>query len=142
MIIATRRARAAFLLATVAAVMAITGCSRGDGRQRITGRVTLDGQPLAQGAINFRPAPGVSANSSGGPIKAGQFELPADRGLVPGRYMVTVTAMQETGRMIEDEQMGTIAETAPVQFKEAGSLEATVEAGQRADFEFTLTTAN
>ncbi|MDY0166379.1 MAG: hypothetical protein RBS80_07535 [Thermoguttaceae bacterium] len=134
--------RTTILLAGLVAVAMVTGCSRGDGRQRVTGRVTLDGQPLPEGAINFRPAPGVSANSSGGPIKAGRFELPADRGLVPGRYLVTVTAMRETGRMVEDEQMGTIAETAPVVFKEAGSLEATVEAGQRTDFEFTLTTAN
>ena len=134
--------RTTILLAGLAALIMVAGCTRGDGRQRVTGRVTLDGQPLGDGAINFRPAPGLTANSSGGPIKAGQFELPADRGLVPGKYLVTITAMRETGRTVQDEQMGPVAETAPVQFKEAGTLEATVEAGQRADFQFDLTTAN
>ena len=136
-----KKFKTTILLAGLAALAMVSGCSRGDGRQRVTGRVTLDGEPLAEGAINFRPAPGLTANSSGGPIKAGRFQLPADRGLVPGRYLVTVTAMRETGRMIEDEQMGTIAETEQVRFKEAGNLEAVVEAGQRADFEFALTTA-
>ncbi len=130
-----------FLLAALAAVAAPAGCSRGDGRQAVTGRVTLDGQPLDGGAINFRPAPGLNANSSGGPITAGQFKLPADRGLAPGKYLVTITAMRETGRTVQDEQMGPVAETVPVQYKEAGSLEATVAPGQKADFDFTLTSA-
>ena len=74
--------RTTILLAGLAALIMVAGCTRGDGRQRVTGRVTLDGQPLGDGAINFRPAPGLTANSSGGPIKAGQFELPADRGQI------------------------------------------------------------
>ncbi len=131
---------AALAVAVVAGGL-MAGCSQRDGRQRVTGIVTLDGQPLASGAINFRPLAGLEANSAGAPIANGRFDLPAASGLKPGDYAVTIVAMKATGRMVNDEQMGQVPEMVPIRFREEGQLKATVVAGQKAHFEFQLTTA-
>jgi len=123
------------------AVLGLPGCSGTDGRVSVSGKVTLDGSPLEDGLINFRPASGTAANSAGGKITDGSYELPAGSGLKPGKYQVTVRAYRKTGKMVEDPQMGTIAERKEVKFKEAGSLEATVTDAGANTFDFQLTTA-
>ena len=123
------------------ALLVPLGCSGTDGRVSVSGKVTLDGNPLEDGSISFRPAPGTSANSSGGRITAGSYELPAESGLKPGKYLVSVVAFRKTGKMVEDPQMGMVAEREKVKFKEAGSLDATIEEGGANTFDFPLTTA-
>lgn len=115
------------------------GCGSSSGRQAVTGVVTVDGKPLASGSINFQPAPGLKAPSAGAAIENGRFSIPADQGLLPGEYQVTIIGMQETGRMVQDEQKGQVAELAPIRFREAGALKAKVEPGKKAHFEFQLT---
>ncbi|MCS7303630.1 MAG: hypothetical protein NZ602_00780 [Thermoguttaceae bacterium] len=115
------------------------GCGSSSGRQAVTGTVSLDGKPLASGSINFQPAPGLKAPSAGAPIENGRFSIPADQGLLPGEYQVTIIGMQETGRMIDDEQKGKVPELAPIRFREAGNLKAKVEPGKKAHFDFQLT---
>ena len=109
---------AAMLLLTTVLTAPIVGCSRGDGRLAVSGSVTLDGQPLERGSVNFRPAPGNQAPSSGGTIDQGEFTLPTAHGLKPGEYLVTIQAFRRTGRMVDDPQMGKIEEMAPIEFQE------------------------
>ncbi|HOM17985.1 MAG TPA: hypothetical protein PLQ00_11690 [Thermoguttaceae bacterium] len=120
-------------------VVGCLGCGKSSGRQAVTGVVTVDGKPLASGSINFQPAPGLKAPSAGAAIENGRFSIPADQGLLPGEYQVTIIGMQETGRMVQDEQKGQVAELAPIRFREAGALKAKVEPGKKAHFEFQLT---
>jgi hypothetical protein len=115
------------------------GCSRGNGRMALSGTISLDGKPLEAGAISFRPAPDNDGNSSGGQIESGEFRLSADRGLKPGKYLVTVQAFNLTGRTVMDPQMGKVPERVLVQYNEAGKLEATVAPGEPNRFEFQLT---
>ena len=115
------------------------GCGSSSGRQAVTGVVTLDGKPLASGSIHFQPLPGLKAPSAGAPIENGRFSIPAAQGLLPGEYQVSIIGMQETGRMVQDEQKGQVPELAPIRFREAGSLKAKVEPGKKAHFEFQLT---
>ncbi len=126
-------------LLLIVALLPLAGCMGRDGRQGVTGTVTVDGQPLESGLINFRPTAGMQANSSGGAIHDGVFKLPADNGLKPGKYIVTIQAFRETGEMIDDPQLGRIARQAPVRFKESDTLEATVTVGQKNRFDFELT---
>ena len=118
--------------------LALAGCSR-DGRMAASGTITLDGKPLASGAITFQPAPGSDGHSAGGQIANGRFELAAQHGLKPGKYLVTVQTFKLTGRMVEDPQRGKVPEMVAVKFNEVGKLEATVAAGATNRFDFQLT---
>src|SRR5689334_16793809 len=70
------------------------GCS-GSGdelpREAVSGTVKLDGQPLANGAIQFTPDSG-GATSGGSTITDGQYSIEQENGLVPGSYKVAVNA--------------------------------------------------
>ncbi len=128
-------------LVLLACLLAFAGCSGSDGREEINGTVTLDGQPLDSGLVNFRPAEGTKANSSGGTITEGRFHLPAAKGLMPGEYIVRVQAFQKSGRKVQDPQMGEIDEMVSVRFNETGTLKATVTDGGNTPLEFALTSA-
>jgi hypothetical protein len=70
------------------------GCSDDDlPRQPVSGFVTLDGQPLANGAISFYPDMLEDHNFpvvGGAMIKGGYFSIPRSLGLVPGHYEVAI----------------------------------------------------
>lgn len=74
-----RGSRSVLVLATLAVSM-IGGCQQGPRRYALSGRVALDGQPLADGAISFRPEEGTPGPSAGGEIKDGVFSIPASGG--------------------------------------------------------------
>lgn len=135
-----RSTKAWIRLAAVGLLLEVcVGCGSSSGRQAVTGTVSLDGKPLASGSINFQPTPGLKAPSAGAPIENGRFSIPAAQGLLPGEYQVTIVGMQETGRMVDDEQKGKVPELAPIRFREAGSLKAKVEPGKKTQFDFQLT---
>jgi hypothetical protein len=55
----------------------------------------LKGVPLDEGVIEFFPqgdSVGQLATKSGALIKNGKYQIPKDKGLVPGRYKVVITA--------------------------------------------------
>ncbi|MCX7426872.1 MAG: hypothetical protein NTW96_14750 [Planctomycetia bacterium] len=131
------RFRLTALLALASVLFLLPGCG-GNGRQKVVGAVTVDAAPLESGTINFRPAPGSKANSSGAGIQNGRFEVPADKGLMPGAYQVTIQGFRKTGRMVRDPQMGQIEEIVPMQFNETGARSVTIVEGKN-EFEFTLT---
>jgi hypothetical protein len=126
-------------IALILLLLALTGCSS-DDRMEAHGTVTLDGMPLESGAISFRPAPGSMGHSAGGQIAGGKFSIPADHGLRPGKYLVTIQSFRLTGRMVIDPPTGTkVPEQLLVTYNEAGELEATMVAGAAGRFDFTLT---
>jgi hypothetical protein len=64
------------------------GCGDPNGKQEISGTVTLKGEPLDDGIIEFS-----SPNAkTGAPILKGKYLIPAEHGLVPGKYKVVITA--------------------------------------------------
>lgn len=73
------------------AVALLAGC--GDSQPTLTGVVTLDGAPLANGNISFLPAgEGAGASATIGPDGAYDVRTGSVRGLAPGEYVVTVSA--------------------------------------------------
>jgi hypothetical protein len=79
--------------------LALAGCSAsGDDlpREGVSGYVTLDGQPVAEGSIQFSPAAGVvgvgDAVGGGSSIKSGKFSIDREVGLIPGKYRVSINA--------------------------------------------------
>ena len=75
------------------------GCGgANDGRLQITGKVTLDGQPIPGGYVRLSPL--GSGPSAGGRIEQGEFTIARDKGPMAGKYRVVIEAMRETGRMV------------------------------------------
>jgi hypothetical protein len=74
-------------LAVVALALTLGGC--GPSACRVTGSVTRDGQPLAQGNIAFEPD-GVNGPAAVVPVRGGRYDVPAGKELVPGHYKVRI----------------------------------------------------
>lgn len=76
---------------------------QGASGEQVRGRVTLDGEPLALGAITLEPLAGGEGKVTGGLIRDGCYELTGPAAAKVGAYRVSITASPTpTGRMIQD----------------------------------------
>ncbi|MEA1952719.1 MAG: hypothetical protein U9N87_15160 [Planctomycetota bacterium] len=134
-----------FALLLVAAVL--PGCgSSGNGpvREAVHGRVTLDGQDVAQGSIVFTPSGGNKGMVTGGTIKDGRYELSAKNGPVVGTNRVEIRSVKKTGRKVPA-PMGNPGDMAdesvegiPPQYNSRSTLEVDVESGGDNEHNFEL----
>src|SRR5690349_3719614 len=90
-------------LACLAASLA--GCSRaydGDQRFPISGKVTVDGQPVDLGVIAFMPqgAGEGMGRVSGAPIRDGLYSIPEEKGPTAATYQVQIHWNKRTGKQI------------------------------------------
>lgn len=131
------------LLLSAVVMMQLPGCSRRDGRLAVSGAVTIDGKPLEAGTIRFQPADINKATGSGAMVRDGKYSIPAQHGLTPGKYAVSVQASEKTGRMIPDpqKQKGPVDEYREIRYQEAGKLEVTIDAQASTRFDFPLNRA-
>jgi len=85
--------RALYLCSIVLIAAALCGgCSDPyGGRMEVRGDVKLQGQPLKEGMIIFEPLDKQDTHS-GAPITNGEYQVPKERGLKPGKYLVRLTA--------------------------------------------------
>jgi hypothetical protein len=118
--------------------LAVSGCST-DRRVGAEGDVTIDGQPVVEGAIHFEPTEKSTANTSGAKIIKGHYEILPSHGLKPGEYRVTVQAYIPTGRKIQDPQFGLVDELVPAQLLENGKLTTTIKPGDANQLNFSFT---
>jgi len=92
----TRRHRVRFLGPGLILVMVVAGgCGSNDPwdrhRQAVTGTVTLEGQPLGEGAIRLEPpSPYESGLAVGATVRRGSFAIPRHQGPTPGTYRVRI----------------------------------------------------
>ncbi|MCA8997235.1 MAG: carboxypeptidase regulatory-like domain-containing protein [Planctomycetaceae bacterium] len=77
------------------------GCGNSDplNRQAVSGKITLDGQPLNNGTIEFTPV--ENGNPSGASIQNGEFSIPSEKGLPPGDYIVRISASDPNEKPVE-----------------------------------------
>src|SRR5436309_3067982 len=66
-------------------------------RQAVSGSVTLKGQPLPQGTIQFLPTTDKQPTAGAVEIKDGKYSLPREQGLVPGSYKVMISSVKDPG---------------------------------------------
>lgn len=104
------------------ALVAMVGCDDGKmATESVVGKVTLDGEPVAEATVNFSPAvEGKGTPSYGRTDANGEYKLQtllgrADAGTTPGEYVVTVskTISVETGKTTVSSDGTKIAETKP-----------------------------
>ena len=139
-----RHGRFAALLLFVAVVVVAAGCSgTGDDlpREAVSGTVTLDGQSLANGAIQFTPT-GNGTTSGGSPITGGKYSIDREHGLVPGSYKVTVNAASKTTEAPKQADPGRpnrserAKELIPAKYNAQTTLTAEVKKGGSNDLQF------
>ena len=120
---------------------ALTGC--GDSRrQAVEGTVSVHGEPVQSGQIEFRPLPGTSGPTAGSPIHDGKYRIRSKQGPFTGTFQVEIRAMRETGRMVEDfatgERFAARVQFLPPEYNENSELTVEVTSGRRR-YDFDLT---
>ena len=93
----TRQAIFISRLVSVLSVALSLGCGGADdGRRAVSGTITLKGEALDEGLIEFLPlADGAAAGpatQSGAVITSGAYKIPRDSGLVAGTYKILITS--------------------------------------------------
>lgn len=119
------------------------GCSESPNC-RVSGNVTLDGQPVADGMLMFIPAgqaPELKTVSA--LIENGQYVVERPKGLLPGTYKVAVTSEQPSGKKIEADpgsgvMIDEFVQVIPEKYNAQSTLTAEI-AGDRDDLNFELT---
>jgi len=88
----------------IGVMVLVAGCGSDEGPERaaVSGTVTVDGEPLAEGAISFLPAEGTEGPTAGGTIEAGKYDIPKANGVVVGKNRVQITGNRKTGRKVPD----------------------------------------
>lgn len=78
-----------------------SGCGKTDplNRQAVSGKITLNGEPLKAGTIEFAPV--ENGTSSGATISNGEYSIPQPKGLPAGEYIVRIGANDATEQPIE-----------------------------------------
>jgi hypothetical protein len=84
--------RCLLLVCSIISMAAVAGCSDPyAGRMEVTGGVKLQGKPLKDGSIVFEPLD-KQGTQSGAAIANGEYKVPRQSGLKPGKYLVRLTA--------------------------------------------------
>lgn len=120
-------------------VVGLVGCggpSDAPTRVPVSGEVTFDGEPIAQGDIIFRPEMegGVTDAAK---IKDGKYEME----VVPGKYRVEIRALREVGpaKTLDSGEAGPNLEPyIPENYNDKSDLSAEVKESGNDPFNFTL----
>lgn len=114
-------------------------------RQAVSGTVSFDGQPLAQGRIVFQPASDDAKVAAGAIIQDGRYAISRSEGPTPGSYQVSITSSAPGAEgpapppgAEETKPRKAATELIPSQYNSKTTLTAKVEAGKDNTFPFEL----
>lgn len=127
---------------------ALVGCGQRDydGEQRfaVSGKVTVDGQPLDLGVIAFFPQGGGDEvpRVSGAPIRDGAYSIEEEKGPNAATYRIEIHWNKRTGKQIPNpfdktEKIDELEEGLPAKYHTDSELTADVSSKQ-ATFDFDL----
>ena len=124
-------------------IVGASGCGGGPERFTVGGQVTLDGQPLPDGEIVFRPTGATKGPTAAGSIDNGVYLIPEARGPMAGSYTVSIEAERKTGKKIRANMIGTATtdqyeQYLPARYNDKTTLTADVT-DSRDDLNFELT---
>lgn len=89
----------ALAFAIIAAATVAIGCGGAPEQTNVTGKITFDGEPVANGQIEFEPQ--GAGRMAFAAIADGAYATAKDRGVRPGKYLVRITATRPTGKSAE-----------------------------------------
>lgn len=133
--------RFAWWLPVFGLVLLVAGCGGGKLGSHVAGKVTLDGEPLAEGTISFVAVDGQTA-TAGATISNGTYSLD----LPPGPKKVEITATKVVGTRPTYEgdpnspMENTTKQIIPVRYNEKTELTREVAPGKNT-FDFDLKSA-
>jgi hypothetical protein len=141
---------APFAITTCLAFLSVSlaGCGDSDGlaREAISGTVTLDGQPLADGAIQMLPINRTEGTAGGAIVKDGKYTIEREKGLLPGQYRVVISSSQAGAAAPSDGPPGPVPtsdapkDPIPAKYNIETTLTADVKSGTPNVFPFELST--
>lgn len=118
------------------------GCQKADplNRQAVSGKITLDDQPLQAGTIEFSPV--ESGTMSGALIEDGVFSISAEKGLSPGAYIVRISAANADDEPVDlpGESNKIAPELIPAKYNSESELTFTVQADSENTFDVDIKT--
>lgn len=133
-----RRASSSFATLGLIWCLASAGCggARAPDGATLAGEVTIDGEPVAEGAITWTPRDASAGQAVGASIADGRYQVD---GVPWGEVTVTFQAVRETGRTIQEysKQVPETVNIIPPQY--GGGIVVMVEKGQSTQ-DFALTT--
>ena len=123
---------AAVAVALLATVAGCGGGYEGDQRAEVTGKVTYDGEPVSQGALNLIPL-GHAGNKVSVAIVDGAYTVPEGRGPNFGKYRVEVyyfkpAGVTRVGAPLDDDLASATHQVVPPKFNSQSTLELEVGA--------------
>lgn len=136
-------------MAAVRAIVALlyvllAGCSGGHPCS-VSGQVTFDGEPIAEGNIKFDPAGESLGTAGSAKIKDGRYEIPLEAGMHAGNFLVSVAANKKTGRTVKQfdsttATMEEIVQYIPDRYNLQSELQVDLASGvNQQDFQLTAT---
>jgi hypothetical protein len=140
----SRRMRGLVAIASVGvAAVVIIGCGQSNGRLGISGAVTLDGAALDTGVITFFSRQGKLPSASAA-IQDGSYSIPADKGLLPGSYLVAIDAANQLGVTARPDEQPMEIPVSRIPLRYNGETQLTAEVSAESDnrFEFSLESDN
>ena len=88
------------------AALSSVGCSNNSsGRFEVQGEISLNGTPVEAGTISFSPQGENKDSRAAMPFQGGRYEIPVEKGLVPGKYLVQIFAEPVESESIPPEQL-------------------------------------
>ncbi|MCE9561581.1 MAG: carboxypeptidase-like regulatory domain-containing protein [Planctomycetes bacterium] len=126
----------------VAMMTCFVGCGMQGGRQPVSGSVSHNGQPLNGATVTFFAMEGPPGPIAGALIKDGRFNIPAEHGLEPGTYKVSISMAVPGGIQTPEEKAAGASpkgkEGLPEKYNTATTLTAEVKASGSNHFDFKL----
>lgn len=115
----------------------LTGCGSGSVGS-VGGQISVDGAPAEVGTVSFRAADNPTSRGAGAAISDGQFQLPNDHGLKPGKYMVSAEVSKSTGKTFNDPQKGPVPVMQPLTLSDSPKeIEITADNADQLEIAFT-----
>lgn len=85
-------------------LLLLAGCST--GQVPIKGTVTFAGAPIEEGSISFFPEPGTESRKASAAILNGAYEIPPERGPLPGKFKIEISWVKRTGKKVPSADPG------------------------------------
>jgi hypothetical protein len=138
---------AKFTTATLlaAALATFGGCGPTSDKLEVSGKVTLDGQPLDTGSIRLTSTGAGKLSASGAMITNGEFLIPQEKGLPPGKYQIEISAPDANAPLVSPPRVPgepalppTAPERIPVEYNSKSQHTVDVTADGENHFEFAI----